>query len=124
MKALKTSIGILILTAYLMVGGFMMIGSMQHHEMSGCPFMPGEQAICQMDAFAHISAWQSMFASTVPTTFIIALLAVAILLAWQSWWPPPLQIIRSSLYERRRELAFIPLLQQLFSDGILNPKIP
>lgn len=125
MRPLKILIGILILTAYLVAGGFMLVGSMQHHETSGCPFMPGEHAaICQMDVFDHISAWQSMFAAVVPTILILGLLAALIALTWGFWRPPPITTARPFLHKKRSELVIIPLFQQLFSDGILHPKIP
>jgi hypothetical protein len=78
-----------------------------------------------MDAFAHISAWQSAFTAIVPTTLLIlGLLAAVFIATWRHWYPPPDISLRRVFYTKQKELAIIPLLQQLFSDGILNPKIP
>jgi hypothetical protein len=125
MQVLKTYIGILILTSYLVAGGFMLVSSMDHHETSGCPFMPGEHAaLCQMTATDHISAWQSMFAAVVPTMLILGLLAAVFVATWRHWYPPPDIPTHSFFYTKQKELVIIPLFQQLFSDGILHPKIP
>jgi hypothetical protein len=124
MSTLKKTIGILLLTAYVFTGGYFLMGTMDHHEMSGCPFMPGEQAICQMDAFDHISAWQSTFAAVLPTVLILVIIAAAIILTWRHWYPPPDSIPILTFYQRRAETTIVSLYQELFSSGILNPKIP
>lgn len=126
MTRIKPIIAIFVLVAYLALGSFLMMGMMDHHHMAmgGCPFMPGEHAICQMDAFDHISAWQSAFVSVVPTILILSMLAAVVVLAWRHWYPPPNLVLASVAYRERARITIVPLYQQLFSRGILNPKIP
>jgi hypothetical protein len=125
MSTLRKTIGILLLTAYMFAGGYFLIGTMDHHhETSGCPFMPGEQVICQMDASDHISAWQSRFATVLPTILILSIIAAAVILTWRQWYPPPEILLTGISYQREVALHIVPIYQELFSRGLLNPKIP
>lgn len=125
MRILKTTIAFTILSAYIAFGSFLMMGMMDHHHMSGgCPFMPGEQVVCQMDAFDHISAWQSTFVAIAPTILALSILAAVTVLTLRHWYPPPDFVPIRIYYYRRTEVAIIPFYQELFSNGILNPKIP
>jgi hypothetical protein len=111
--------------ACLALGSLLMAGLMDHRQADGgCPFMPGEQAACQMDAFDHMSAWQSAFAAAVPAVFALSLLAAAAILALRRWHPPPDAALMRALCRRREEAGVVPLYQELFSSGILNPKAP
>lgn len=120
----QTFIATFVLFAYLALGSFLMVGMMDHHDMvmGGCPFMPGEQSMCQMNAFDHITAWQSMFTGVLPTVLVLALIATTTIFFWRLWYPPPDSIRKQSLYHGRAETVIIPLYQELFSKGILNPK--
>lgn len=125
MRILKTTIAFTILSAYIAFGSFLMMGMMDHHPMDGgCPFMPGEQVVCQMDAFDHISAWQSTFVAIVPTILALSILAAVIVLTWRHCYPPPDFVPIRIHYQRRTESVITPFYQELFSSGILNPKIP
>ncbi len=96
-----------------------------HHHAPGCPFMPGEQAMCEMNAFDHIAAWQSTFTTTLPVVFVLTLFtALAFVFTWRLWYPPPDLVLASVTYRQRAKVPLVPLYQQLFSRGILNPKIP
>jgi hypothetical protein len=89
------------------------------HSMGGCPFMQGETSMCPMSIFDHLSSWQSTFTALpleIPT-FIVPVLA----LAW--FWLAVPKPERPPGY-RRRFYPATPLLQELFSSGILNPKAP
>lgn len=94
-----------------------------HHHEPGCPFMPGEQAICQMDVFDHISAWQSTFTSTLPTIVVYLLVVTAVFAAWRYYSPPDL-FVRVPLSKQRFEPVRVSVTQELFSSGILNPRAP
>lgn len=123
---MKSILAICILIAFATFGGFGMlaIGGMGgHHEEVGCPFMPGEQAICDMNALDHISAWQNTFTVTVPSLFIYTFLLGLVLFVWKYYNPPDLFVRRlsSRLSEYYISISFY---QELFSSGILNPKAP
>ena len=125
MSTLRKTIGILLLTAYVFAGGYFLMGMMDHHhETSGCKFIAGEHVICQMDASDHISAWQSRFATVLPTILILSIIAVAVVLSWRHWYPPPEILLTGMSYQREVALHIVPIYQELFSRGILNSKIP
>ncbi|KND51884.1 MAG: hypothetical protein ABA06_01325 [Parcubacteria bacterium C7867-001] len=89
------------------------------HSMGGCPFMQGEASLCSMSILDHLTNWQQTFAITLVEvlTFAIPVLAVAWL------WLTVLKPERPPGY-RRRFYPAPPLLQELFSSGILHPKAP
>lgn len=122
---MKTLCVALTLVAFVTFGGFGMfavVGTDGHHHTPGCPFMPGEQAVCDMTALEHIIAWQKGFTVTVPMLFVY-LLAIIVLFVWK--YKNPLEcFVRRMLPQRLGEYIPVPLYQELFSRGILNPKAP
>ena len=90
--------------------------------MENCPFALGEHALCEMNAFDHLSAWQSFSTIVLPTVKILLLVGVIFTLFSFAYHAPP--AIRLLLYRKREWLGIVSLYQLLFSKGILNPKIP
>ena len=104
----------------------------QHGQMPppGC-FMPGMTAsLCQMGPLEHVAAWQDMF-TAVPNqldslAFILLLitaLAFGLLLTRRALYPLIPPNFQSHLVHQRADTAPFNPLQELFSDGILHPKI-
>jgi len=98
-------------------------------NMSGCPFMSHEETLCSMSVFDHLGAWQSNFLALVPTLTLLlgALVATAVIL---SVAPHLIFSRRRPLHEtfvlnKSREVLSFPkrTLQELFSNGILHPKL-
>lgn len=97
-------------------------------ETSGCPFMSHEETICPMNLADHIGAWKDVFLSAVPSLalFLFAATSVVFLI---STAPNLLHKVRrtvSVFYKYIRELTYTflyRLFQELFSGGILNPKL-
>ncbi len=97
-------------------------------QMTNCPVM-GATAICQMNPLEHIAAWQGMFIFTPNQNNILALLLL--LLAATLWFlRMSAQYVASSLnisplgrHYARASASFRTPLQELFSNGILHPKI-
>lgn len=124
------------LVAFLSLGIFGMSHSTMSMEpdgsmtMTNCPLMTGQAVVCNMNPLEHIAAWQGMFETTLQqngTDFLILLLtALALTLIWtRSFWPRPKrdhQPALSLIFNGERHLPS-PLLQELFSSGILNPKV-
>jgi hypothetical protein len=82
-----------VLISFIAIGGFgyhYPVFSDHHHE-PGCPFMPGEQAICQMDVLDHISAWQKSFTALLPS-FLVVLILSAFYVLWKAFNPPDLPL--------------------------------
>jgi hypothetical protein len=116
-KLFSCSALVLILAVPLLMLAFMAMP--MDHSMGGCPFMQGETSICPMSVLDHLSSWQSTFTTLVVEipTFVVPVLA----LAW--FWLVIPKPERPPGY-RRRFYPAPPLLQELFSSGILNPKAP
>lgn len=121
-KHSKVTMGILVTFAYIALSVFslfMITGHASHGmAMSDCPYMAGQHAMCSMDTFSHITAWQNVV-NTILSETLLLIIFVAILVPW------PLVINTSPPSAlRRRPERKISLYTELFSQGILNPKIP
>jgi len=96
--------------------------------MTDCPFVTHAEVICQMNVADHIGAWKSAFLSVVPAlTLLLAVAGIAILVA--SVAPNLLRKIQYAsppssrwLQARTYTFSYRPL-QELFSSGILHPKL-
>lgn len=120
----------LFLSVFGMSHSTMNMGPDGSMTMSNCPFMSGQAVVCNMNPLEHIAAWQSMFATTLQQngTDLLALFlaALALALVWtrQLWGRPKRNLQPTfSVTQRSKETLPLPLLQELFSNGILNPKI-
>jgi hypothetical protein len=123
MRLLKNTIAALSIAAFLVIGSVGIMAMSGHHHEPGCPFMPGEQAICQMDAFDHISAWQSTFTTILPTVVSLVLLIGVVFVFWKYYSPPDL-FVRHTLKREKQNPIRVSIVQELFSSGILNPRAP
>lgn len=116
-------LGTMFLSLFHMSMGMDMAGG-----MSDCPFMAHEEVVCQMNFADHVGVWKSIFASFVPTLVtLLAVTGVAVLLVSLApnllkrfQWPPvpPLSQVNKKLFS----FSYRPL-QELFSNGILHPKL-
>lgn len=86
-----------------------------HAETAGCVYMIGEQGLCSMDMFDHLSIWQSFSSAYIPTLSVI-LFAISILLIILIFSPPPKKFYFATIYRPS-------LYQTLFSRGVLNSKV-
>jgi hypothetical protein len=127
----RRAVAVFVLAAFAFAGGFGVLHVGMDMDASGsmsaCPFM-GMTALCQMTPLEHIEAWQGMFTS-LPWSAGAAALAF-VLLVFLGLASAAGVRIRPVCTEyqalqclRRREYA-PPTnpLQELFSNGILNPK--
>ena len=125
----------LALLGVLLVGAtglphFGMAMSMDEHgnmAMSDC-YMPGMATLCKMNVFDHLRWWQSMFTSiplrNVLFSLLLLLAAVVVASMWSRLAHSPPEKLQTRI--RLREWDYIPLaspLSELFSSGILNPKL-
>lgn len=132
---IQKALMILGLVAFLSLGflsmshSSMAMGEDGNMTMTNCLLMSEQAVVCNMNPLEHIAAWQSMFTSTPSQNgsmlVLLFLAALALALVWtRSLWPPPEKT--SGLGFRfvcREEHLPPPLLQELFSNGILNPKL-
>ena len=118
---LRRSVAGVALVAYISLAVFALF-STHHHSVSmgGCPFMIGQESICQIDATAHLEAWKEMATTTFPIVTLLLLLSATVSLVFLWYLSPP----RFGILKQRTNLLFSLLYQQLFSKGILHPKAP
>jgi hypothetical protein len=121
------ALGILALVAF--AGGALLslafLGMAVHEGpgMPGCPLMPAQAVICTMTAMDHIAAWQAMFTGLpqIASLALLALLAAYLLRPLALAYAPP-QTAQPARLVRESSLLSSPL-EQLFSRGILHPKL-
>lgn len=124
-------LGVALITVFLGVLFLSLFNMSMNMDMSGntsgCPFMTPEVALCS-NVLDHIGAWKSAFLTTIPgfSLFLSILIATLVLstvapnLVFKQTYKAHflsrefLQRIYSFSYRR---------LQELFSSGILHPKL-
>ena len=128
---IQKALVILGVITFLSIGVFGLAGSGMvmntEGHMSNCPFM-GVTALCTMNAFEHIAAWQSMFAA-LPSQIASTLFALLTLFLLATFFFRCLRDKRafeliplpSQRFRDRVSIIQSPL-QEAFSRGILNSK--
>lgn len=93
-----------------------------------CIYMSHEETICPMSVADHLGAWQSVF-QTVAPSFVLLLTALGALVVFVITFPrifaskrTLLPTLPRLLRERTYTFTYRPL-QELFSSGILHPKL-
>lgn len=117
-------LGAMFVSLFHMSSGMDMTGG-----MSDCPFMSHEEVLCPMNVADHIGAWKSAFLAIAPTIVLLltAAAAVAVVvsiaphLLRRRFKPIPV-LGESYLRECTYSFVYRPL-QELFSNGILHPKV-
>ena len=128
-QKLGTSLVTLLFLGAMFGGLFHMAGMEMSGGMTDCPYMSQQETICAMSVSEHLGAWQSTFTSIAPTLFtILGLLFVAVVVGQIA--PNLLQKVGlalkriSSIRSGSRDFNFVARpLQELFSSGILHPKL-
>jgi len=96
--------------------------------MSNCPFMAHKEVICPMDLADHIGMWKNVFMATIPPLELLLVVVAAIVFvatAAPHLLVPrgiPILLFFKRLRERIYTYTYRPM-QDLFSNGILNPKL-
>lgn len=101
--------------------------SMHSEPMAGdCPFAPGA-ALCDMSVTAHLTAWGEAYVGIPQEGSVLLLFAlVAVVCAFAITLLYTHARISDRFVYVRRRTTYIeppPLLEQLFSNGILHPKL-
>jgi hypothetical protein len=113
----------ILLSAFVLMAVFgLYMPTLDHmgHE-TGCPFAPGSTGQC-VALLEHAEHWQSSFVAVFAQLLIVLSVGFAFVVFWF------LPNIRDPEYERYRLRVRIPirppLMQELFSQGILHRKEP
>lgn len=123
---------IAILTFFLgtmFIGLFHMSTNMSMVGMEDCPFMAHDEIVCPMNLADHIGAWKSVFLAVIPNTLLLFLVigTIALITAIAPHlFVPKRWSVQKILFTQLRERIYTfyhRLLQEFFSDGILNPKL-
>ncbi len=128
-RKLSTSIFTLLFLGAMFGGLFQTAGLETDGNKFDCLYMFQQETFCAMNVSGHLVAWQSTFTSIIPALSIILGLLLAAVVVGQIA-PNLLQKVRLvflrvwniSLYTRNLNFVSRPL-QELFSSGILHPKL-
>lgn len=123
-KPLQRLIALLTLAGYLclVVFGFLHIVHMVHMgtSMRDCPFSEGAHTICDMTPLEHLRSLQKSMNVNIaiakmllPTLVLVCIFQIFATV-----------ILKRFIIYKKREVAPMSMYQELFSQGILNPKIP
>lgn len=116
--------------SWMLFFGLFQISMHMESTTGNCPFAPNHpMSICQMNPMEHIQEWQSMFTMLPVENMsliifaLFAFLAITYLKFWNRFSAPePSLYILNSSPSLLSFQIFSPL-KELFSKGILNPKI-
>lgn len=120
----------------LTLGGVFIVGTIDfshsrtevaHHDPN-CPFMNHGESICPMSVLDHLSVLRNIFESVLPNLVIILLIASTISIFYSlKRKSRPSTKSRSYVHLKWRTLILTSFIykphQELFSSGILNPKL-
>jgi len=104
----------------------MSVGMDMSTGMVDCPFASSQETLCTMTMTDHVEMWKSVFLSIAPAFALLLTGAVMLIVFVFSNRVLKRQYIRSiqSNYIREKNYTFsYRPLQELFSNGILHPKL-
>ena len=124
------ALGVFMLLYMSLFGIFNMNMSMtMDGQTSDCPLMLGMN-ICPMTPFEHVAFMQNFFTNipqqqdmTLALILAVSFLAIAGLAWLKQLVIPPDRFRSAGYFYRNRHIPIQGLLQHLFSQGILNPKL-
>ena len=95
-------------------------------EMEGCPF--AMSAICPMGVFEHIGNWQSLFMvilQEISTLSLLITFTLILLIRHKTLYklPDTATQTQSHYLYQNPEVPIFHYLEEMFSQGILNPRI-
>ena len=98
-------------------------------EIPGCPFNSLQEPVCMMSATDHLSAWKSVFLAIIsPFVLFIAVIAAGLVVIASIILRSFSQFVATCVFLGRtawiRRYTFPQRqLQEMFSQGILHPKL-
>lgn len=107
----------------LFLQGSMTTMSQSHHAMSvsDCPFMNQNQSLCPLNLLFYISVWRSIFSSFFPSIKLILFFSIILIATIAKF--PLIFYDKPPLYFNRIKTKIKILYEELFSNGLLNPKV-
>ena len=115
--------------AFMSIFGVGIGMTVQDGQMSSCPFMAGQETMCQMSVTQHIVQWQRAFLG-IPKGDFLALAVILLAIVLIPFAKPFSKLEKLTeftaqlfAHEKAHPLKVFDPLLLAFSDGILNPKI-
>ena len=99
----------------------MMDNSHDAMAMADCPYMNGGQSLCPFELSYYLSIWKSVFLSSILNIKFVLLLFVLLIVT--IFVPRLIFYDELTPYVRRSKTRVKILYQELFSVGLLNPKV-
>jgi len=114
-------LGVMFASLFHMSGGMNMSGG-----MVDCPFASSQEALCTMTMTDHVAVWKSVFLSVAPAFalfFTGAVLLIVFVLPNRLLKRQHIRSIQSNHGREKTYTFSYRSLQELFSSGILHPKL-
>ena len=107
--------------------GFSHFGMGMGEQMTNCPFMLGQAAICTMNPLEHIAAWQNVFTALTQENILIFLIFASLIFFFVGHRRGTNHIlfVPAPWLERRKvEILFVlSPFEKALLRGVLHPKI-
>jgi len=132
MKIVAKILSITILTLFLGAMFSSLLHTPSHMGMSGdiemtnCPFMSHDSALCEMNLASHVGAWKTTFLAIIPilNILLMSLGSLVLIISFTSNIFSRSKYIEPRIFNYIKECTFIYRpLQNLFSQGILHTKL-
>lgn len=118
----RPHIAVLLLTAFIVAAVFGLYLPMMGHAGHdvGCAFSPPGTALCSAPV-AHLEHWQAAFTAVLGVILVLLSVLVLVFFRRHDLFDPDVGVYETHVVLDRAG-ARPPLLQELFSNGILNRK--
>ena len=117
---MRKSLALLTIISVLFIGSFGFFFFTEHFgHTEHCPLMQNSSTICPMNAGEHITLLQRLLLGIMPTLTLF----FALCLLYYYKQEDTASIRQQLLYFSKPKRHIEKLLQELFSQGILNPKL-
>lgn len=120
-------LGLMFVSLFFLSGAADMTHGMS--SMSDCPLMADREIVCSMNLFEHMGTWKTLFSNLIPSalTFLLAV-GAAVFIATTAPYLQRRPIFHLRLihwYQQSRNIYsdVVRAFQELFSSGILHPKV-
>lgn len=124
------TIFVLVSFVFMSILGMGLSMEMRDGQMSSCPFMAGQETMCQMSVTQHIVQWQQSFLGIPIKTSLLALVTALLAVVIIPFVKPFSKleelnkfVARLFVYRTTHIVKVFDPLLLAFSDGILNPRI-
>lgn len=122
MRRRTLAISLVLACMFVALFGLSATTAAAHHHGEHCPLTGAEPSLC-VTVLDHIEHWHTIFAVVLSTLVVFGVLLLASRILWLSQVSirKRRQVARPMRWHQTQRPS---LLQELFSQGLLNPRVP